>query len=416
MSGKAKKRAVVIMGAGASVELGIPTTVGFGKVIDADVAGDEWCQRTGGSQAYEDVKKALIEYYHGDAAEAHFERVYHVLHELDAFHRTPGAVPKFSPVMLPFLTPVMKQSRNALRAASRCMLESIYRETSKFCDAPKKPLDSMKNFFHQLEDRFVPRIYTTNYDDFVQQATGDSYFNGFTDDRGSFLRFSAPDYWANWDVPGIFHLHGSIHMAECLDFPSGPIGDIVWYPERSEAMKCISASNSGVSRMDGTTFQRGAILTGLDKLSRLQQLPFAFYYAGLSREVVEADLIIVIGSGLADGHLNTWINAARSQRPELPLLYIGYWHRQMATPGENADEMPDDFVGAIKGFDLEDRDIELFHQLHVDLTQVREQDVRAKDGWTMDPRGKSAVWSDGLQSCLAKSDALWSIVEATGAT
>lgn len=145
-------------------------------------------------------------------------------------------------------------------------------------------------------------------------------------------------------------------------------------------------------------------------------MPFAFYYAGLSREVVEADLIIVIGSGLADGHLNTWINAARSQRPELLLLYIGYWHRQMATPGEDADEMPDDFVGAIKGFDLEDRDIELFHQLHVDLTQVREQDVRAKDGWTMDPRGKSAVWSDGLQSCLAKSDALWSIVEATGAT
>ncbi|APP85567.1 hypothetical protein BI317_16690 [Xanthomonas hortorum pv. gardneri] len=413
MTDRTKKRAVVIMGAGASVDFGIPATVGFGEIIDEVIASDRWCQHTGGAQAYEDVKKALVEYYHGNTAEAHFERVYHVLHELDSFHRTLGAVPKFSPVMLPFLKPVMNHSQMALRAASRCMLETIYRATSKFCDEPKQPLDSMRDFFQQLESRFVPRIYTTNYDDFVQQATGNGYFSGFTEDSGNYLRFNARDYWANWDVPGLFHLHGSIHMGECLDFAHSSIGEIVWYPERSEAVKHNSASSSDVSRMDGTGLQRGAILTGLDKLNRLQQLPFAFYYAGLSRELVEADLIIVIGSGLADLHLNTWINAARSQRPELPLLYIGFWHRQMPAPGEDADEMSDALLDAIKGFNLEDRDIELFHQLHVDLTHTREQDIRAKDGWTMDSRGNGAVWSDGLQSCLAKPDALWSVVDAT---
>ncbi len=398
------------------MEFGIPATVGFGGIIDEALANDKWCQHTGGTQAYEDIKKALLEYYQGNASEVHFERIYHVLHELDAFHRTPGAVPKFSPVMLPFLTPAMNHPREALRAASRCMLETIYRATSKFCDSPKQPLDSMRDFFQKMETHFVPRIYTTNYDDFVQQATGNSYFSGFTEDRGSHQRFSAPDYWTNWDVPGIFHLHGSIHMGESSDFRSASIGDIVWYPKRSEAMRHISAQSSGVSRMDGTSFQRGAILTGLDKLGRLQQLPFAFYYAGLSREVVEADLIVVIGSGLADLHLNTWINAARTQRPELPLVYIGYWHRKSPAPGEDADSLPDDFVKAIEGYTQDDRDIELFHQLRVDLTHIRVQDVRAKDGWTVDASGRSAVWSDGLQSCLAKPEAFWSIVEAIAAT
>jgi hypothetical protein len=39
-------------------------------------------------------------------------------------------------------------------------------------------------------------------------------------------------------------------------------------------------------------------MDGLDKLSRMQQRPLPYFYAALTRDVMEADLLYVIGSGL----------------------------------------------------------------------------------------------------------------------
>ncbi|QDD64297.1 hypothetical protein EJD96_09025 [Herbaspirillum seropedicae] len=89
-----KRRALVIIGAGASVEYGIPVTATFGSVIENAVRGDAYCQRTGGVDAYLDVANKLLGYYQ-NANEAHFERIYHVLHELAAFRDLPGAAAKF---------------------------------------------------------------------------------------------------------------------------------------------------------------------------------------------------------------------------------------------------------------------------------------------------------------------------------
>lgn len=117
-------------------------------------------------------------------------------------------------------------------------------------------------------------------------------------------------------------------------------------------------NGSGVDRMDGTHVERGAIITGLDKLGRLQQSPYAFYYSALNREAMEADLILVLGGGLADLHLNTFLKAARRARPDVPILYVGYWGREAL-----------DFYSTIH-FELEDRDIALFHELSIDLVKT----------------------------------------------
>lgn len=40
MNKNGKQRALVVMGAGASVELGIPATIGFGNLIDDAIKAD----------------------------------------------------------------------------------------------------------------------------------------------------------------------------------------------------------------------------------------------------------------------------------------------------------------------------------------------------------------------------------------
>ena len=100
-------------------------------------------------------------------------------------------------------------------------------------------------------------------------------------------------------MPGLFHLHGSVHFRFPLGRTPDPdveIGDLAWYESREEALRYAHSGGSGKARLDGTQLERSAIVTGLDKLGRLQQSPYLSYYGGLTREVNEADLIIVLGT------------------------------------------------------------------------------------------------------------------------
>ena len=49
---KAKQRALVILGAGASVEYDIPATVKFTHIIEAAVMSDPWVRSQQGDAAY----------------------------------------------------------------------------------------------------------------------------------------------------------------------------------------------------------------------------------------------------------------------------------------------------------------------------------------------------------------------------
>lgn len=403
MSKHGKPRALVIVGAGASVEYGIPGTIGFGELIDEAIRNDAWCVKTGGADAYFDIKEQLLSYYQS-TAEAHFERVYHVLHELGALRLTPGAIPKFRPVMHPFIEPQKPYEDGALRSAAQAMLQVIYTKCSERCASPKVPLDPLKAFLSALEDRFVPRIYTTNYDDFLQQSGAENYFTGFTKTNGNCLLFDPEAYWSNWGKPGCFHIHGSVRMG----FPHPKAGgtyidDIGWFSSREDAMPYATFNGSDIDRMDGTGLTRSAIIAGLDKLGRLQQSPFASYYAGLAREAMEADVIFVLGSGLADLHLNTWLKAARERTPPAPLLYVGYM------PGTALD------IYSRIQFESDPLDISLFHDLHIDLASLPESAINEDSGWTIGANKTAAVWMSGFQSFLGGSDALSMILARIGA-
>lgn len=72
-----------------------------------------------------------------------------------------------------------------------------------------------------------------------------------------------------------------------------------------------------------------------------------------------ADLIFVIGSGLTDLHVNTWLHEAHSRTPQTPLLFVGYW-----TDGFEAER-----------FELKRTSIE-FLALSIHTDRLRETDLR----------------------------------------
>lgn len=61
---KPKERALIILGAGASIEYGVPATVKFTDIIEAAVMSDPWVQNQQGDVAYQTIKRRLKRYLH----------------------------------------------------------------------------------------------------------------------------------------------------------------------------------------------------------------------------------------------------------------------------------------------------------------------------------------------------------------
>lgn len=380
-----KKRAVVLLGAGASVEYKAPSTTKLTDDIERSVMADAWMKRSGGDAAYAAIRDSLKAYLCKPGI-VHFEHIYHCAHEL-LFNSAPGpkAFDEFRPLLVPFLNDNSGISETALRELVRHMAEVIYAEVSAACDRNSLPLDPLRAFFDKLKAQHVLRIYTTNYDDFPLQADPGLY-TGFAAALSADPKpFEIDTFWQKQDVDSIFHLHGSVHMGFPHPIPpGGDLGELFWFDDRAESIKHASFNGGDARRMDGSSFLPTAVITGLDKLSRLQQRPLSHFYSAIALDLMAADLIYVIGSGLADLHLNTWLQEARSRNPRPPILFVDYWNTS--------------FLEAVE-FDHDRKEIEMFHALKMRVGG-NYGGTRIGAGWTLSEDRTCAIWDKGFQSFL----------------
>ncbi len=385
-----KKRAVVLFGAGASVEYKVASTAALTDIIEEAVLADGWMQHTGGDKAFTLVKETLQEYLQSPK-DVQFEQIYHCVHELIyLFGPTQGAFNEFRPLLVPFIDLRGALTESALRALAAKMVEVIYSSVSSSCAKSPISLDPLVAFLEGLRSRYTTKIYTTNYDDYPLQAAPDLY-TGF-DVRCSAepKRFELNEFWNKQDLDSIFHLHGSVHLGFSR-LPSGSeIGELFWLDDRAEALKCASFGGGDTRRMDGSSFLKTSIVTGLDKLSRLQQRPMSHYYSAMALDMMRTDVIFVIGSGLGDLHLNTWLQEARTRSPDVPILFVDYWEGDFRSHFE---------------FDYGRKEIEMMHALRI-IIGFHHGYEKCGTAWTLSKRQDAAVWGGGFQKFLNAPDEL----------
>lgn len=378
------KRALVLFGAGASVEYKAPSTIGLTTTIEQAVAADRYLQTTGGDAAFQAIRAGLAGYLRKPGV-INFEQIYHVAHELlFTYPPTPGAFDEFKPIMQPFVTNATGLSQEAVRSLCDKIVTVIYAEVSKSCGTNPLSLDPLVRFIERLRGDYVTRIYTTNYDDFPLQAASDLYTGYARGPAAEPRPFDVNGFWQKERRDGLFHLHGSVHMGYAHPRSGAfDIGELFWFDDRDEAQKHASFSGSSPQRMDGTSVLRTPVITGLEKLSRVQQRPFSHFYSMMARDAMRADVIFVIGSGLADLHVNTWLAEARSRSPMPPLLFVDFWPN-----GFEEDTY----------FDVDRKTTELFHRLRVHITE-RYRGTRAGN-WIVSHDQTAAIWDKGFQAFL----------------
>jgi hypothetical protein len=219
---KRKRRALILLCAGASIDYGAPSTGRITELIEHGVQTDEFVQHMGGDVAFREIRARLGNYL----TTVNFEQVYHCVHELISTFPPPDrAVDEYRPLLVPFINNTLNVKRQSLEALADKIVEIIYEEASKPCTNPLLPLDPYSNFIAFLRRNWITRIYTTNYDDFALQAAPDLY-TGFDPTEPAPKRLDVASFWANENRACLFHLHGSVHMGfpSPLPFEIGELG------------------------------------------------------------------------------------------------------------------------------------------------------------------------------------------------
>ena len=135
--------------------------------------------------------------------------------------------------------------------------------------------------------------------------------------------------------------------------------------------------------MDGTSILRSPIVTGLEKLSRLQQRPLSHFYSAMARDAMRADVIYVIGSGSP-----TFILTRGWGRRALARPNPRYWSSIF---GRTASRMTLTSSWTSKT-------IQLFDRLQVHVTEL----IRGTrvGNWIMSQDRTAAIWDKGFQAFL----------------
>lgn len=377
-----ERRALLLLGAGAALDFGAPSTPRLTELVGERISTDGDMQLCGGDQAYLEISRTLTNYYKDGDRAAHFERIYHCAHELLAnFDFTPGAENDFLPVLFPFMERKIHFNNIALKELVRRMASFIYAELSSACKSPTNSIFPLSNFLEKLRQDHLIRIYTTNYDDFLWQAA-DDLCTGFHNVPGrGFKSFDPEQFWQSADTDCLCYLHGSVHLGYVIWPPAGPdMKALYWFDDLDEASRHSAWTGSGNQRMDGNEVVPAPIITGLNKLSRLQSAPFSHYYASMARDALAADIVYVIGSGLADLHLNTWLSDARSKKAIPPLVFVDHWGKGFVN--ETA-------------FERDGKTDAMFRSLRMPVGDPYAWDDWG-NGWTIDKERTCAVWDKGF--------------------
>ena len=142
-----KRRALILTGAGASIEFGAPSTAELTKFIEGKVRADDWMLHCASDQAYIEIRDTLAGYFKGGAHAVNFEHIYHCAHELlSTFEPVQSAVNEARPVLVPFIERRTKLDETALRALAERMATFIFAELSTVCEHPKTSLAPLTAF------------------------------------------------------------------------------------------------------------------------------------------------------------------------------------------------------------------------------------------------------------------------------
>ena len=330
-----KKKLMAVVGAGASVELGMPSVKCIDELMCKWAREDFPLAYDSNQSLYSYIRDQINEYYSrhpksGLRRETNFEEVLYVCLQLAAIlednnymHPTNAFL---SVKRLPKIE-LFQEEKNTqgsdlklLVSILKDKLGSEIRERCKLVKSCyKHKFDKFKKFVKQLYDSYDVACINLNYDNLFYQACP-RVFTGFDSDGG----FDIDSVYSRDTWRLIFHVHGSVHF----DMPKKDANkppEIRWNSDLELVNNANSFGRSSQYTLEGMWFPTSTIIAGYGKPYIItQRAPFSTYYSRIGQIAHEADAFLFLGYGFGDYHLNSYIQNIRQEKRKKPAVVIDF--------------------------------------------------------------------------------------------
>ncbi len=290
------KKAVVFIGAGASIDFGVPSTEDVYTHIKKSFEKDECSGENFAIEILDAIEETLQTYYKNKRS-INFESIFHVLTELGSH--------KFltDDKTLDNFRPIDKSYKKLEDRFHKYTYEHIYFVERKYIEfvnklfieksisfSQNKNKKYLKSFIESLITNFETKIFSLNYDTLPLQCN-EKFYTGFTEcgefDKNIHIKHIGRNTF--------FQLHGSV------GYKFNGIDKITW---KNIATNGVFSSHF-TNRQDGASLNRYNIVTGYDKTNRLQKQPFRTMANILESELYSSNTVFIIGYGFGDLHINS---------------------------------------------------------------------------------------------------------------
>lgn len=322
-SGK-KQRLLVVAGAGSAVDFGMPSVCCINEICKKAASSFFSLVHNPSINLYEYMYNEIELYWTIDVPKhfrktPNFEDILYVLYMLACTYPTD----RFTSALGAFIARrhfpeiVHIQSTTAahgevFRRLSKHLVDSLLDDFRSRCIQYSPNFADLERFFSTLCDKFQVAVVTTNYDDLIYRALPQSgRETGFDPLDGSFKPERILHRAAGW--PCIIHLHGSVHFDMRPDESRFELHRIYWEHDLAQCQQ-NSIGRSTRRSTEGHEFPMSSIIAGYGKTEQIQHLPFRIYYSELDRLIYDSDMVLFLGYGFGDTHINEAFRDYRDSR------------------------------------------------------------------------------------------------------
>ena len=319
------KKLLIIAGAGASIEFGMPSVNSIGELLTQEAQKRFPLANEPTRNLYSWLVDEITTYWGAVTKPAlaktpNFEDIMYAVFLLSAaypngvFTSPLGALveTKSFPDILWFGNRRRSVDENLWRELGRFLSDTIidtFRDKCRQLEpAAKSKVDEVRGFFTALSRCFQLAVVTLNYDDIIYRSlpgltTGFDPDGAFSDE----LLF----HRSHW--PCILHLHGSVHFD--MRIRGTDLHNVQWQEDLNATFDQNSSGRSSTTRnSEGPSFPQSVIVAGYGKTSQILRRPFRSYYSEFDQLVSGSGAMLCLGYGFGDTHLNMAIEAYRDHR------------------------------------------------------------------------------------------------------
>jgi SIR2-like domain len=320
-----KRKLLLVAGAGASIEFGMPSVTGVDDILDK--LSIKWFPLASNPDLnlYGYMKEGLDNYFQSRSVHlcSNFEDILYAAYLLSSDGPYITSVTPIGnlPEVIFFGSERRRPTKNDLRTFGRMSVDAIldgFRECCRLIEANKtSEFTRLKNFIEAMQAEFDISVVTLNYDNLIYRSL-QGIETGFDQSTGQFVqdRLFSRTQW-----PCILHLHGSVHFE--MRGQGNDLHEIFWQPDLTKPLTQNSFGRGESSNVEGINFPTSTIIAGYGKPIQMLRRPFRTYYSELDRLVSDCDAILIAGYGFGDNHLNIAFERFRDARCR-PVVVIGW--------------------------------------------------------------------------------------------